>query len=139
MKKILYGLLIAALTFGTISLPTIKVKAQSTKKVVSVDTLVDAETQNITFNPMSSKLRAIQVTVKKVTGTVAGKVYLEGTIDGNYVLLDSLTLSDQAINTKIFPFTRSVGTNYLGYRARFATTGTQTSTASASWLRRTDD
>ncbi len=139
MKRILYGLLVAALTFGTVSLPTANVKAQSTKKTVSVDTLVDAETQYITFNPMASKLSSIQVTVKKVTGTVAGKVYLEGTIDGNYVYLDSLTLSDQATNTKVFPISKAIGTSYLGYRAKFVTTGTQTSTAAAAWLRRTDD
>ena len=139
MKKFAYGLLIAAISSGAALAPTIKLKAQSTKKVVSVDTLENAETQYITFNPMASKLSAIQVTVKKVNGTVAGKVYLEGTIDGNYVTLDSLTLSDQSINTKIFTISKSVGTAYLGYRAKFATTGTQTSTAGASWLRRTDD
>ena len=46
---------------------------------------------------------AIQPVVTKTSGTVAGKIYIAGTIDGtNYITQDSLVLSNVATNTKIY-------------------------------------
>src|SRR5689334_437289 len=90
MKKILLAALIAVLTFGTIIMPTGKVKAQSTTTYTK--TITGADTIN--YLNIGSKLRGWQYTYTETSGTTAGKVYLEGTINGSWVLLDSLTLSD---------------------------------------------
>jgi len=46
---------------------------------------------------------SIQPVITKVSGTVAGKIYYAGTIDGtNYITQDSLVLANITTNTKIF-------------------------------------
>lgn len=130
MKKFLVLFIAMFVAFSAIH-----VQAQSTKKVVGAASINTAGTI-ITFQYTPSKLFAVQASVAKTSGTIAGKVYLQGTIDGNWVNLDSLTLSDQATNTKIFPITR---TSYLSYQLSYVPTGTQQSVLTGSYLRRTDE
>lgn len=134
MKKILFGLLIAAISLITVA------KAQTTKKVTG-DTLTNSDTAYITFTAIGSRLKAIQPSLTKLSGTVAGTVLLQGTVDGtNWVNVntDTLTLSNTpTINTKVWLIT--AGTGYTSYRCRFYTSGTSTALAKAAWLRRTDD
>ncbi|KAK6033562.1 tape measure domain protein [Ostertagia ostertagi] len=112
------------------------VTAQSTRKVTQADTSINATGSTISFTNMASKLMSIQASVVKISGTLAGEVYLDGTIDGNWIAQDSLVLADAAVATKLFPITR---TNFLNYRIRYVPTGTQTSRVTATYLRRTDD
>lgn len=108
-----------------------------TRVVSAADTNTNAASSYINYNSVASKVKGFQATVGKVSGTVAGKVYLQGTIDGiAWVTLDSLALTDVAIQTKVFPIS---STSYNSYRAYFSTTGTQKSYLKFSVLRRSDE
>lgn len=135
MKKLMYGLLIAAISFGVFA-PTISAKAQSTKLVTK--TITGADT--ITFTNVPSKIRAFQYTYTETSGTTAGKVYMYGTITGAYVVLDSLSLSDVATaQTKVFTIAPTAGTAYLSYRFINTNTSSATGSVKAAYLRRTDE
>lgn len=69
---------------------------------------------------------SVQVFLRKLTGTPAGKVYYEGSLNGaanTWDKADSITVYNIANQTKIFNTTPS---KYVFYRIRFAGTGTQT-------------
>ncbi len=69
---------------------------------------------------------SIQGVVTKVSGTIAGKQYLSGSLDGvNYVLVDSLTLSDVATNHKIYVLSSAP---YLYYKISVTGSGTMVGT-----------
>lgn len=127
MKKLLFILLAVIATC-----------ANAQKREVSVkDTNTNAVTSYVNFNSVASRVKAFQASVTKVSGTVAGKVYLEATIDGSqWQKLDSLVLSDVTTQTKLFPIS---ATSYNSYRANFTTTGTQVSYLIFSMLRRPDE
>lgn len=58
----------------------------------------------------------------KISGTVAGKTYLMGSVDNtNFVKLDSITNTNVTTNTKIFTQTRPM---YPYYKIRSEGTGT---------------
>jgi hypothetical protein len=62
------------------------------------------------------------LTNTKVSGTVAGKTYLQAKCEGsNWTTLDSLVNTNKAVNYKHFAFTKLPYTNY-----RFTYTGTGT-------------
>ena len=103
MKKFL-SLIALIATFILATAFTDSVKAQVTKKIVM--TSVNTSGDTATFSPIPSHINGFQATVTRLTGLMAGHVWLEGTIDGNWVKLDSFILSDQSINTKIFPVVR---------------------------------
>ena len=104
---------------------------------VSTDTTVDVDTSIVTFTMVPTDIISFQSTVTRVTGTAAGKVYLEGTTDGNaWVRLDSMTLTNQATNSKFF--TISTKPTAYSYRAYYIPSGTQTSYQRFSYLRRPD-
>lgn len=114
--------------------------AQLTESKISRDTARNSDTVDIVYPGVKSKVSGIQATVLRVSGTVAGKVYLMGTIDGDYyTLIDSLTLTNAAVNSKVFPFERSKGTSFTSYKVSLQTTGTQTSTLRTTLLRRPDE
>ncbi|RTL47253.1 MAG: hypothetical protein EKK39_14890 [Sphingobacteriales bacterium] len=98
---------------------------------------VDNATSYINFNSIQSKVKSIQLTVSKISGTLAGAVYLEGTVDGfAWVGIDSMPLTDTTIATKVIVLN---GTYFNSYRARFVTTGTQVSNLTMAVLRRPDE
>lgn len=71
--------------------------------------------------PLTSPVDKItlQAIVTKTSGTVAGNVVVQGSLDGtNYVNIstDTLTLANQSINTKIWTFDKRA---YYHYRLRF--------------------
>lgn len=76
---------------------------------------------------------SIQVVVTKISGTVAGTVTVQGSVDGtNYVTVSSsfstaqtLSPSNQATNTKLFTIT---GSPYKYYRLSYTGTGTMSAT-----------
>jgi len=98
------------------------VKAQS-RFLPLLDTNTSTETSNITTNVITSGYgdMSIQYVGTKVTGTVAGKVYLQGSLDAvTFTTMDSLTLADVATNTKIFDVT---GKKRIKYQLSVVTTG----------------
>lgn len=67
----------------------------------AIDTLTDANTITIAqpnstyFNNNMSGTWSVALVATKIDGTTAGKIYLDGSIDGvNYVVIDSLTLAN---------------------------------------------
>lgn len=66
---------------------------------------------------------AIQPVVTKISGTVAGNVILQVSLNGvNYVNTDTLALSNQATNTQAWG---KITTPFRFYRLQFITAGTQ--------------
>lgn len=83
---------------------------------ISTSSSRDTVTKVITATAGYSAL-GIQVVTTKVSGTVAGKAYLYGSLDGtNYTLTDSsAAFADQTTNTAYFTKTT---TPYVYYRVR---------------------
>lgn len=101
MKKLIVMLL---LSFATAICHSTEASAQS-RFTPLLDTNVNAETENIETPALTSNRGdfSFQYVGTKLSGTVAGKVYLQGTLDGvNYFNSDSLVLADVATQTKIF-------------------------------------
>lgn len=122
------------------SLAVSSIFAQVTDQRISKDTAANADTVTIDFTAAKSRIASIQATVLKVSGTVAGKVYLKGTNDSyKYDTIDSLTLSDISVNSKLFLFDKTKFSYYSNYQIALQTTGTQKSTLRATMLRRPDE
>lgn len=136
MKKLLFVLLIS-LSIAT-GLKAQTVFNSTIHNEVKRDTTVNVDTSILSFNSMGSKLKAIDLVVLKISGTVAGKVYLQGTNTGGVVWdnIDSLVNSNQVTNSKHIVFT---STGYKSYRAYYTTSGTQSSILIAAYLRRPDE
>lgn len=136
MKKLFTAVACAAFTLAFTAAPSIKVKAQQTKLIVKAITGADT----VAFANVPSKMRCFQYTVTKTSGALAGKLILEGTVNGTYVGLDSLVLADIATaQTLKYIISASTGTSYLTYRFRCTNTSAAPSAVRAGWLRRTDD
>jgi len=118
-------------------LATLTSLAQVSERIILKDTLVSADTANMAFNSIGSHLKAVQVAAYKISGTVAGSVYMQGTVDGiNWVsVTDTLTLTNVATSTKTWTFT---ATYYNSYRARFISS-TGTAAVTAALIRRADE
>lgn len=133
MKRILIfsALLIALL--ATVQ----QVEAQRPERsiVVAIDTAVNTDTSVVTLTAVPSHIISFQSTVTRLAGTVGGKVYLEGTTDGvGWIRLDSMTLTNQAINSKLF--TLSTQPPCWSYRAYYISSGSQSSIQRFSYTRR---
>jgi len=106
----------------------------------ALDTNTNATTSYLYFNGIPGHVKSMQLTVTKISGTVAGTVIIDASNDGVAWVPagagDTLTLANQASNSGLFPFT---GTYYKSYRARFTTTGTQVSSLLATLVRRQDE
>jgi hypothetical protein len=137
LKKLLFlFMLIAMVTYvAQAQTPIFQIKPERVT-VIAPDTAINTDTVAIVFTGIPSKIKSFQATTKKVSGTVAGKVYLQGTNDGNWLNVDSLTVTDVATTTKLFTLTSTI---YFSYRAYYITTGTQRSILNFSYLRRQDE
>jgi hypothetical protein len=140
--KNLFVLLLAMLTIAFTSKFTSPVKAQIVKTLTisaADDTLVNADTATVSLPVVSNSVSAT-ANLEKVSGTVAGKIYLEASVDGStYDRLDSLTLANVATNNKTFNLRSSNGhLIYASYRLSFITSGTQASKPKAYATRRED-
>jgi hypothetical protein len=130
MKKVFYLLMSFGFLAASVSVPT-TVKAQTIKSVIKSITSTDTTT----FANVPSKIKGFQYTFTESSGTTSGKVYMEGTVNGTYVLLDSLTLSDvTTAQTKYFKLT---STDYLSYR--FRNSAAITGAIRVMYIRRTDE
>jgi hypothetical protein len=109
--------------------------AQQAWSRTSTDTLSNADTVVIVTDAIpDAQSVKIQATVARQAGTLAGKVYLQETINGiDYVSIDSLTLTNVSRSTKIFSITAPPGTRY---QLQYITSGSVTAVASAYMIRR---
>jgi hypothetical protein len=128
VKKILFLFVLAAI---------IATGANAQRTTLVGRALSNTDTLALNFNSIGSNVKSFQITVVKVSGTVAGKVYLQATDDGIlYTKLDSLTLTDVAAQTK---FNIPAHTSYNSYQAYFVTSGTQSYTPYFTVVRRQDE
>jgi cyclophilin family peptidyl-prolyl cis-trans isomerase len=132
MKKILAFLFaLACLCFVNTD-----ASAQLITTTVSTDTLSGTDEAFISFGTVADGIKSIQATANRLSGTAAGKVYLQVTNDRtNWVTIDSsAAFSNAAVNTHIFSVTGNG--QYLQYRLRFTSSGTVTMQAVGTMLRR---
>ena len=136
--KLLFAFFLTLFCAGALQAQTSLLAIKPEKVVaVEVDTTSNTDTTTLVFNGIGGKVKSFQASVVKVSGTVAGKVYLQGTVNGNdWVNLDSLTATNVSLSTKVFPIT---ATTYYSYRAYYITTGTQASYLTFAYLRRQDE
>lgn len=111
MKKFIFILILAVISVGANAQFARGVKmTQATTDTIKTGALTVTKILPLTAGYSTV---SIQPVLTKKSGTVAGKVYLYGTVDGtNYIKLDSLTLSDQATNTAIFNVTPAKHSQY---------------------------
>ena len=127
MKKILFLLTLTSFSlFGM---------AQSFSHTVSNPTgaIVDTGSDTLSFSTVKSySVVGIQPVITKATGTMAGKSYLYGSLDGtNYVLRDSLTLGNTATNTAIWSLSNPP---YIYYRIITGGATSVTGTTAAKFI-----
>lgn len=122
MKKLF---LLVALVIGIASIS----QAQAPKRMsVAVgDTLVNTDTLYKTFDISAGyAVVGVQVVVTKISGTVAGNVILQKTMDGtNWHNVDTLVLSNVATNAEMFEFQAPAAGKM---RVQFISAGTQSYT-----------
>jgi hypothetical protein len=122
------------LCFGLLAMMvSIFVQAQTTVTVTRTITAADT----ISWANVASNVKGLQYTYTETSGTTAGKVILEGTINGTWVPIDSITLADNATAQTLYKAV--INTNYKGYRFRNTNTSSATGGVVASYLRRTDE
>jgi hypothetical protein len=100
------------------------------------DSLVNTDTSYASaIVPGNVTSAAIQLTVSNHSGTLAGKAYLQGSVDGtNYIVVDSTTFVAGASYTKVWTPTAFP---YLRYRIQAIASGTQVSyLAAPAYFRR---
>lgn len=120
MKHLLFLL---ALSIGL----AVNASAQTPPRLAPLlDTNTDASTQYLTtpWLPGNTGNLALQYVGTKISGTVAGSVKLQGTLDGvnyTYIGTDTLALANQATNTKIWDVSAQ---KRMKYRFEITTTGT---------------
>lgn len=111
---------------------------------VVLDTFTNSQTKYFTlpyeFVDGSSYEISWQFNVTKISGTVAGAITLEASIDGNTwaaVDVDSLTAAHTVTDATASYIWSKFGTGHTKYRAKIATTGTQVSSVSSyAYIRR---
>jgi hypothetical protein len=111
-------------------------QAQLLKTTAPVkDSVVNTDNSTINLGSATNDVVSVHLTGTRASGTVAGKVYLDASIDGsNYTVLDSVTLSNGANVWAPFQLTKLW---YSQYRLRISSTGTVKVTAiKGHYLRR---
>lgn len=137
MKKLILSLILVTGLFSAIKAQTEVFNAVKHTEIKK-DTTVNVDTSILTFNSMGSRLKAIDLVVSKISGTVSGTVYIQASNTGGLTWdsIDSLVTSNQVTNKKHKEFT---ATTYKSYRVYYITSGTQSSILYAGYLRRPDE
>jgi hypothetical protein len=128
MKKILIAITLLALFW----LPgKAQVTAPTIYKLSVKDTLIDADTTltgltstntNVAIGGNKSVIH-VWVATTKISGTVAGNVFVTGTVDGtNYQTVSTTALTDQA-GTKVYDYTYT-NNAYKNLKVYVITSGT---------------
>jgi len=114
-----FALMAIACTFSTTANAQTLVSSKPT-----ADTLVNTDTASIISDAIGDTPSGllIQVTAKKISGTMAGKIFLYTSANAvDYVLADSLILTNVARSSKIFTITTLPA---YKYKADFVSSGT---------------
>lgn len=118
MKKRLITLIALMFAFVAIS------SAQAVPMTGSGDSLSNAATKYCTYKvPYTATAITVQFLLTRASGTVAGKTYLEVSVDGvTYFKVDSMTALNYASNSKCFVVSNPKNYSYI----RTTTTGSGT-------------
>lgn len=131
MKQLLFVLaFVASLSTG---MAQQKFPNTSTAGVVNKDSLTNVDTVLSTFQGANNlSLGTIQLNIVKKSGTIAGKAYILGSVDGTYYKkVDSVTFADGPVFSAFFTYTTLP---YAFYRVQSISTGTQVSYVQAYGL-----
>lgn len=111
MKRILTFLLTMCLAFA---LAPNDGYSQVVQKKVGTETLTNVDTITIAPDAVPDGVSVLfQATVIKASGTLAGKIYLQRSLNGvDYENIDSLTLTNVARTSKIFSVTGALAPKY---------------------------
>ncbi len=87
------------------------------------DTVVNTGTKNLNLTVKGTNTTGLfQVVVTKISGTVAGNVIFQGSVDGtNFVNLDTLATTNVTTQTKVFS---DIPVKYPFYRVTYTGSGT---------------
>ncbi len=129
MKKLISHLLIAFAFIAGVTclagLPTTDANAQLTKTFVptGADSLVNAASITIACTPTDNNTVGFHVTGTRASGTVAGYIVIQGSLDGTtWAPGDTVTLVNAASILASLPVTNQLP--FVRYRAVVTTTGT---------------
>jgi len=113
MKNFIRAFLFSLLIVAVATIPVTQAHAQIVTKVTVVkDSTVSTDTTVLKL-ALDNNTKSVEFHATKVSGTVAGKVYLQGTVDGtNWDTVDSLTYANQATNYKVFSLTHLTYAQY---------------------------
>lgn len=129
MKKVLFLLLLTSLAITGFSQVPVALTRSQTSNITGGDT-TDLSTQ-VNYNAGASL--AIVVTATRATGTLAGYIRWETSLDNSTWILQSVdTLANSASQSfsKVY-----VPKTWNYFRARYITTGTNTSSAAGKYVR----
>lgn len=131
MKKILILLVFSVLCFVSKAQLLNFKSTRSSTSLSNSFTNTAADTLDVTINKIPAVV-TVKSTVTRVTGTMAGKVYLYYATDNakSYQLIDSATLTNAATNTSYF--SKQIAAPYWRLIRNGATTVTGTSAAKLS-------
>lgn len=131
MKKILF-LFALMFTFAVIS------DAQSLPMTGTGDSVVNTGTKTCLYKlAYTPTAVTVQYTLTRASGTVAGKTYLQASIDGvSYTNIDSFTAINIASNVKTFVVANPK--NYVYYKTSSTGSGTMKAYITARILARKD-
>lgn len=134
MKKIVKNLMIVAVCFASLAS-----NAQSYYKVPTSGTRTITGVDTVRYSNVPSKIKSFQYTYTEISGTTAGKVYLEGCNDttGQWKMLDSITLADVATPQSLIHTPTATSFGY--YRFRNTNTSGATGAVRSVMLRRFDE
>ena len=129
MKKILFAALVAVLTIGI----SVNAEAQRGYSHTVKNTTIVAGDTTTSLN-VEGGIVTFEYNVTEVSGTTAGKVYLEGRMFSAWVKLDSISLTD--VTTMQTMRTFLTNTTYKDYRVICTNTSSATLTILAGYFRR---
>lgn len=137
MKKLFAVLPILAFALATAQ--AFAQPAVERRIINTLDTNVNLDTVFITYPAMGSNLKSITATVTRISGTIAGGVYLQGTVNG--VDWENIGSNDTLIATGTRAYKKWIinSTDFYSYRLLYRSFGTQRSVLSSSYLRRSDE
>lgn len=133
MKKIIFSLILAAGLFAVGN-----AQNATLLPLAAGDTVSNTGTVNKTIRATAGySAIGVQPVLTKISGTVAGKIYLMVSLDGtNFIKTDSITNADQTTNTTFWSKQTTPGTYY---RVQAAGSGTMSAQLRVYYVLRKHD
>lgn len=130
MKKLLFIAIVFLITGTTQAQTVFSLKWNTYSKTLDTVTNTGVKTSTITVLGVHDQLSA-HVTVTKISGTVAGKIYWQASTDGtNFASLDSVTITDLASAT--YQYNRTTTLPFVYFRVRAAGSGTMSASVTGT-------